>query len=47
MNKLFTSQPGFQSTSLDKEAALNFAKPPEDSEISKEYVSVLLKIELK
>ena len=29
MNKLFTSQPGFQCTSLEKDEALNFAKPPE------------------
>ena len=32
MNKIYTSQPGFQSTSLDKFAALNFAKPPEKDE---------------
>ena len=27
MNKVFTSQRGFQSTSLEKEEALDFAKP--------------------
>ena len=27
-NKVFTSQPGFQCTSLNKNAALDFAKPP-------------------
>jgi hypothetical protein len=32
MNKLFTSQTGFQSTSLEEDAALNFAKPPEKDE---------------
>jgi len=47
MNKLYTSQPGFQSTSLDKDAALNFAKPPEKDEDQDNFVSVLLKIELK
>ena len=47
MNKLFTSQPGFQSTSLNKDAALNFAKPPEKDENLDSFVSVLLKIELK
>ena len=44
MNKLFTSQPGFQSTSLEKEAALNFAMPPEKDENQEDFVSVLLKI---
>ena len=33
MNKVFTSQAGFQCTSLEKEEALNFAKPPEEDEI--------------
>jgi len=47
MNKVFTSQPGFQSTSLDKDAALNFAKPPEKEENKDNFVSALLKIELK
>jgi len=28
MNKVFTSQPGFQCTSLNKETALVFAQPP-------------------
>ena len=46
-NKLFTSQPGFQSTSLTEEAALNFAKPPENAKKLKEFVSVILKIEMK
>ena len=27
-NKVFTSQPGFQSTSLEKDEALDFSKPP-------------------
>ena len=47
MNKLFTSQPGFQCASLKKDSALNFAKPPKNDENDKEFVSVLLKIELK
>ena len=47
MNKLFTSQTGFQSTSLNKAEALNFAKPPEKDENQESFVSVLLKIELK
>ena len=47
MNKLFTSQPGFQSTSLNKEEALNFAQPNEKDENQDSFVSVLLKIELK
>jgi hypothetical protein len=47
MNKEFTSQTGFQSTSLEKDSALNFAKPPEKDENSKEFLSVLLKIEIK
>ena len=47
MSKVFISQPGFQSTSLEKDAALNFAKPPEKDESQKDFVSVLLKIELK
>ena len=47
MNKEFTSQPGFQSTSLEKDTALNFAKPPDKDFIKQDYVSVLLKIELK
>ena len=47
MNKLFTSQTGFQSTSLEEDAALNFAKPPEKDENKEDFVSVLLKIELK
>jgi hypothetical protein len=29
MDKEFTSQPGFQCTSLEKDTALNFAKPDE------------------
>ena len=29
MNKLFTIQPGFLCTSLQKDEALDFAKPPE------------------
>jgi len=33
MIKAFTSQPGFQCTSLDRDAALNFAKPSEKDEI--------------
>jgi len=33
MNKVFISQPGFQSTSLDRDEALNFAKPSEKDEI--------------
>jgi hypothetical protein len=33
MNKFFTSQPGFQSTSLKKDEALSFAKPHEKDEI--------------
>jgi hypothetical protein len=32
MNKVFTSQTGFQCTSLEKDVALNFAKPPEKKE---------------
>ena len=47
MNKIFLSQPGFQSTSLEKDVALDFAKPPENDENQEEFVSVLLKIELK
>ena len=47
MKKIFTSQPGFLSTSLNKETALNFAKPLENTDQQKEFVSVLLKIELK
>ena len=46
MNKVFTSQPGFQCTSLEKNKALDFAKPPKDF-MKQDYVSVLLKIELK
>jgi len=46
MSKIFTTQPGFQSTSLDKDAALNFSKPPKKAENHDEFVSVLLKIEL-
>jgi hypothetical protein len=55
MNKVFTSQAGFQCTSLKKNVALNFAKPPEKKEdldkqeekSQKNFVSVLLEIELK
>ncbi len=47
MNKEITSQPGFQCTSLEKDTALNFAKPLEKNFIKQDYVSVLLKIELK
>ena len=32
MNKVCTSQPGFQSTSLNKDEALNFAKPHKKKE---------------
>ena len=47
MNKLFTNQAGFQCCSLKRDAALDFAKPPEKDENQKDFVSVLLKIELK
>ena len=47
MNKVFTSQPGFQSTSLEMDEALDFAKPSEEDYIEEDYVSVLLKIEIK
>ena len=50
MNKVFTSQPGFQCTSLEKDTALDFAKPPKNDkndENDENFVSVLLKIELK
>jgi hypothetical protein len=47
MNKRFTNQAGFQSTSLKKYEALKFAKPSENDENHKDCVSVLLKIELK
>ena len=46
-NKEFTFQRGFQSTSLSKEQALNFADPTSDPEINPDIVSVLLKIELE
>ena len=45
-SKVYSSQLGFQSTSLEKDEALDFAKPPEDdSQIG--FVSILLKIEIK
>ena len=47
MNKFFTSQPGFQSTSLEKDEALSYAKPHEKDEIQDSFLSVLLQIELK
>ena len=58
MNKVFTSQPGFQCTSLKKDEALDFAKPtekkkdlnfinPGEDKNQKDFVSVLLKIEIK
>ena len=47
LNKLFTSLPGFQCTSLEKDEALNFAKPSTKEENQEDFVSVLLKIELK
>ena len=47
MNKLFTNQAGFQCSSLNKDEALRFAKPSEKDENQKDFVSVLLKIELK
>ena len=31
VNRTFTSQPGFQCTSLEEDAALNFAKPSDDN----------------
>ena len=47
MNKVFTCQAGFLCTSLERGEALDFAKPPEKDENQEEFVSVLLKIELK
>ena len=47
MSKVYTSQPGFQCTSLDKYAALDFAKPLKENESQETFISVLLKIELK
>ena len=37
MNKVFTNQPGFQCTSLNKDEALRFAMPPERKEDSALY----------
>ena len=45
MQKEFTIQKGFQSTSEDKLLALKFANPTFDEE-NPEIVSVILKIEL-
>ena len=47
MNKLFTNQAGFQCCSLKKDEALRFAKLQKKDENQKDFVSVLLKIELK
>ena len=46
-NNFFTNQPRFQCTSLEKDEALNFAKPSTKEENQEDFVSVLLKIELK
>jgi len=47
MNKVFTSQPGFQSTSLDKNVSLSYAMRLKKDENKGDFVSVLLKIEVK
>ena len=47
MNKQFTNLVGFQYSSSKKDEALRFAQPTSKDKNREDFVSVLLKIELK